>query len=121
MTVKGTDTLVHVNTGNTVALLVLNGTNGLVVYEFIDGAQVMGMRTGRPVPRGPVIRSNKHTNCIDKCRDVRKTCEEKSANEVEKDTCWDAFGLCASGCNVMFKSQPVSIHVIGARAPAVLQ
>jgi hypothetical protein len=120
MTVKGADTLVHVNSGNTVALPVLGEKNELVVYEFINGAETMGMRTGQPVPRRPRVRGPGYTDCVVRCRAARTSCEENAGTESAKEKCWDAFGLCASGCNVMFNAQPVSIHVIRTAVPVTL-
>ncbi len=120
MTVKGPDTLLHVTTGNTVALPML-GTNGeLVIYEFINGAQTMALQTGQVPRRRPRVRGNQYTSCLDKCRSTEATCTKNATTADAKEKCTDAYALCLAGCNVMHRTQPVSIHVIKPNVPAIL-
>ncbi len=115
-TISGKDTLLHINTGNTAAVIVATDKDELVIVEFINGAQVMAMSTGK-IPKRKRPSPNEISSCIDACRAVRKTCEGKATSEAGKDKCWDAFGLCQAGCSFILPEQPVSIHVIRPAMP----
>jgi len=120
MSVIGQDTLLHMRSGNTVALPML-GTNGeLVVYEFINGAQTMALQTGQVPKRRPRVRGNQYTSCLDGCRSTYSGCNTNATAEADKEKCTDTYALCLAGCNVMHRTQPVSIHVISSSIPAVL-
>jgi hypothetical protein len=120
MSVKGQDTLLHVNTGNTVALPMVGASGEVVIYEFINGAQTMGLRTGQVPKRRPRVRGNQYTSCLDKCRSTDSSCNKNATTNAEKEKCTDAYGLCLAGCNVMYRTQLTSVHVVRPDVPAFL-